>query len=82
MVESEADIYTDNEGNPHSPTHVHQGVLPTVIEFLDYFDAALDVIVGCARKTEVTRWKRLFDIVGNPKTLFEVSNLYLDHGGN
>ena len=76
MVESEADIYTDNEGIPNSPSHVYEGVLPAVVEFLDYFDAALDVIVGCARKTEVTRWKRLFDIVGNPKTLFEVSNFY------
>ena len=48
------------------------GLLPTSIEFLDHFDDALDVVVGCARKIEMTRWPRLFDIVGNPKILFEV----------
>ncbi|TBU64752.1 RIC1-domain-containing protein [Dichomitus squalens] len=47
------------------------GLLPTTIEFLDHFDDALDVVVGCARKIEMTRWPRLFDIVGNPKILFE-----------
>jgi RAB6A-GEF complex partner protein 1 len=46
--------------------------LAVAVEFLDHFDAALDVVVGCARKTEVTRWRRLFDVVGNPKLLFEV----------
>ncbi|KAF9066084.1 RIC1-domain-containing protein [Rhodocollybia butyracea] len=63
VVESEAEAdSTESDG---------QEVLPTVVEFLDHFDAALDVVVGCARKTEMTRWRRLFDVVGNPKTLFE-----------
>ncbi|KAI0359068.1 RIC1-domain-containing protein [Trametes cingulata] len=46
-------------------------LLPATVEFLDHFDDALDVVVGCARKIEMTRWPRLFDIVGNPKILFE-----------
>ena len=53
-------------------TNVEDSNLPAVIEFLDHFDVALDVVVGCARKTEMTRWRRLFDIVGDPKALFEV----------
>lgn len=49
-----------------------QGVLPAVIEFLDHFDESLDVVVRCARKTEMTHWPRLFDVVGAPEDLFEV----------
>jgi RAB6A-GEF complex partner protein 1 len=48
-------------------------ILPTVAEFLDHFDASLDVVVGCARKTELTRWPHLFNVLGTPKSLFEVN---------
>lgn len=70
VVESEAtlDCETDSDDGEISP----DAVLPTVVQFLDHFEAALDVVVGCARKTELTRWRRLFSIVGNPKSLFEV----------
>ncbi|KAI0035243.1 RIC1-domain-containing protein [Vararia minispora EC-137] len=62
VVESEAEA---------SPESEETSVLPAAVEFLDHFDAALDVVVGCARKTEMTRWRRLFDIVGEPRALFE-----------
>jgi hypothetical protein len=65
VVESEA-------AGEDATTNGEDSILPSVIEFLDHFDAALDVVVGCARKTEMARWRRLFDIVGDPKTLFEV----------
>lgn len=52
-------------------------ILPVVIEFLDHFDESLDVVVGCARKTEIDRWERLFEVVGEPRGLFE---LCLDGG--
>lgn len=60
------------EGEPPTPTLDGVGVLPLVVEFLDHFPQALDVVVGCARKTEVARWDFLFDVVGNPRDLFEV----------
>lgn len=49
-------------------------LLPVVIDFLDYFDEALSVIVNCARKTEVVRWGYLFSHLGagvTPRGLFE-----------
>jgi hypothetical protein len=66
VVESEA------AGEDATTANGEDSILPSVIEFLDHFDVALDVVVGCARKTEMARWRRLFDIVGDPKTLFEV----------
>ncbi|KAJ7293159.1 RIC1-domain-containing protein [Mycena rebaudengoi] len=58
----------DEEGNA-DPTNdsdlvSSDTVLRTVVEFLDHFDAALD----CSGRI----WRRLFNIVGNPKLLFEV----------
>ncbi|KAG0167795.1 hypothetical protein DFQ28_002894 [Apophysomyces sp. BC1034] len=47
-------------------------ILPLVIKFLDHFPHALDVIVSCARKTEVALWDHLFSAVGKPKDLFEL----------
>lgn len=68
VVESESTIDSEDPSTSASP---ESGTLVAVIEFLDHFDASLDVVVRCARKTEMTRWKRLFSIVGNPHALFE-----------
>ncbi|KAL0092492.1 RIC1-domain-containing protein [Phycomyces blakesleeanus] len=51
-------------------------ILPLVIKFLDQFPHALDVIVSCARKTEVALWDHLFSAVGKPKDLFEVMLIF------
>ena len=62
------------EPESNEDTSEDESVLSKTIEFLDHFDVSLDVVVGCARKIEVTMWPRLFDVVGNPKSLFEVRN--------
>lgn len=70
VVEAEADMESTTADNGDSEPAM--GTLPQIIEFLDHFHASLEVVVGCARKTEMARWKRLFDIVGSPQMLFEV----------
>lgn len=74
VVESDASLEAEKEADSS-----RDAVLSTTVEFLDHFDAALDVVVGCARKTEMTRWRRLFSIVGNPKALFEVCAFFCAH---
>ncbi|KJA25776.1 hypothetical protein HYPSUDRAFT_1069160 [Hypholoma sublateritium FD-334 SS-4] len=68
VVESEVAGISSEDLETNDPS---TEVLPAVIEFLDHFDECLDIVVGCARKTEVTRWRHLFNVVGNPKALFE-----------
>ena len=45
-------------------------VLPSVVQMLRNFRQFHEVIVRCARKTEVSLWEYLFSIVGDPKQLF------------
>lgn len=45
--------------------------LSMAVEFLDYFPESLDVVVGCARKTEMERWGVLFAAVGRPRELYD-----------
>lgn len=47
-----------------------KALLPLVVRLLKHFDQFHEVIVRCARKTEVSMWEYLFSIVGDPKSLF------------
>lgn len=55
----------ESEASPGGST------LALVATFLDHFPESLDVVVGCARKTEVEHWSQLFDVVGRPRDLYE-----------
>lgn len=74
-MEEDASISHAEQASDSEKSYDDESILSRTIEFLDYFDVSLDVVVGCARKIEVTRWPRLFDIVGSPKSLFEVRTL-------
>ncbi|KIR54632.1 hypothetical protein I315_02510 [Cryptococcus gattii Ru294] len=60
-----------SEYNNDDKDSKQDSVLAAVVIFLDYFPESLDVIVRCARKTEIERWPMLFDLVGKPRHLFE-----------
>lgn len=48
-------------------------ILPSTIEFLDHFPESQDAVIACARKCEAEVWPTLFELVGSPRDLFNVS---------
>ncbi|WFD37182.1 WD40 repeat protein [Malassezia japonica] len=59
----------EEEADARPPLAPSARRLPLILQFLDYFENALRVVVNVARKTEATRWPTLFDAAGRPQTL-------------
>lgn len=72
----EGDLIADDsesEGMKTSDASLRKKHLNLVVDLLDRFPQALEIVVSCARKTEATAWRKLFEAVGSPKDLFRVS---------
>lgn len=61
VLENEAGVFRDPEN----------ALMPKVAAFIKTFPNYLDIIVRSARKTEMAKWKYLFSVVGEAKSLFE-----------
>ncbi|KAI8614275.1 ribosome control protein 1, partial [Chytriomyces sp. MP71] len=46
-------------------------VLGRVVHFLKPFPAFYEIVAKCARKSDMSIWPRLFNIIGNPQSLFQ-----------
>lgn len=55
------------------PREAEDALLPVVLSFLSTFPEYLDIIVQCARKTELRSWRTLFAYLPPPIELFEIS---------
>lgn len=60
-----------------SATTGHSRLFPHAVAFVEQFSQFLDVVVKCARKTEVERWRYLFQYCGDPVELFDVRLFWL-----
>jgi len=63
VLEEEVEKRKHNDGKSE--------LLPFVIKFIKNYSQYFDIIVQCARKTEVLVWEYFFSIVGDPKILFK-----------
>lgn len=62
------DVLDSEVDSPPSP---ELALLPTVISFLSSYNAYLDIIVNCTRKTELRSWQTLFSYLPPVLQLFE-----------
>lgn len=64
-------LESDSDKSPDSP----ELMLPSAIEFVNQFPRSLEIIVNCARKSEMALWGYFFSIAGDPKLLYQVFDL-------
>jgi hypothetical protein len=70
VLEDTVDAKRSSHASGSSPGDATR-TLRLVANFLDNFPESLDVVVGCARKTELEHWGILFNVVGRPRDLYE-----------
>jgi hypothetical protein len=55
------------------PKGSQDNTLANMVQFVFQFPRSLEIIVNCARKSEMALWGRFFSIAGDPKVLYQRS---------
>jgi hypothetical protein len=55
------------------PKGSQDNTLANMVQFVFQFPRSLEIIVNCARKSEMALWSRFFSIAGDPKVLYQRS---------
>jgi hypothetical protein len=54
---------------------VEENFLKIAADFVHQFPDSLEIIVTCARKSEMSLWAHFFSIIGDPKILYQVFSI-------
>jgi hypothetical protein len=59
------------EADSDLPEDHKESALPNILMFVKQFPRSLEIIVNCARKSEMALWRRFFYFAGDPKDLYQ-----------
>jgi hypothetical protein len=65
-------VALEEDGSATSDTK-NGSTLANIIQFVYQFPRSLEIIVNCARKSEMALWSRFFAVAGDPKLLYQRS---------
>ena len=68
---SQFDQFDHKNDHKNNDNHNVSLLFPHAVSFVEQFPHFLDVVVKCARKTEIDRWPYFFRFCGDPEDLFE-----------